>query len=216
MSQLTQLVEQGQQRFISLSVRERWLVLGACWALLAWLGLLIYETTAEAKINALIQEKMSLTNQINQQETVSIELNQAISQLLENSNDRKVTRLTQRLDKLNENVDQRMQTLVEPEQMSHLLLAMLERSAGLTLLELSNKAPQVLNAEEGNEPLYQHNLSLVLSGSYMSLLEYVKQLEILSGRIFWQGLEFELDQYPDANIRLEFFTISQHKELLRG
>ncbi|ART83869.1 MSHA biogenesis protein MshJ [Oceanisphaera profunda] len=205
-----------QTRFVTLTQRERWLVLGATWALLAWLGLLFYEASAQARVIELEQEQAQLNNQLTQQQQMMAELSQGVAELKSKDNAPQIARLNRRLSQLNSNVDAKMQTLVEPEEMSALLLSILEQSNGLELIELGNELPTRLNSEQDHEALYQHNLRLVLNGSYLSLLDYVKQLEQLSGRIFWRGLEFELAEYPDATIRLEFFTISQHKELLRG
>lgn len=216
MSAIKQQISDLYSRFIALSQRERWLVLAASWALIAWLGLVLYESTLQASVAQQTQEQQALTRQLAEQEQIKAELTQGIAQLSNDDNAQQLARLNRRLSQLNENVDQRMSTLVEPQQMSGLLLTMLEQSTGLELLELSNQAPQQLNSEAGSATLYRHDLSLLLSGSYMALLDYVKQLEQLSGRIFWRGLEFELEEYPQAIIRLDFFTISQHKELLRG
>ena len=203
-------------RFTDLSQRERWLVLGATWGLLAWLGLLIYEASAEAKLIELEQQQVTLTTQLEQQQLMVAEFSQGIAELKMFDNASQVERLNRRLARLNTNVEQKMQTLVEPEQMSGLLLSILQQSKGLELLTLANELPTRFNSEDDAEALYRHNLSLVLRGSYLSLLDYVKQLEQLSGRIFWRSLEFELGDYPDATIQLDFFTVSRHKELLRG
>ncbi|WP_298716494.1 MSHA biogenesis protein MshJ [uncultured Oceanisphaera sp.] len=216
MSRLAEQLKKGQERFDALSRRERWLVLGVSWALLAWLGLLLYESTLQAGVIRLQQEQLGLQRQLAEQQQLRDELAQGISRLSNNDSEQQLARLNRRLSKLNENVDQRMRTLVGPEQMAGLLLTILEQSQGLELRELSNRPPQRLNGAENTEPLYRHDLSLHLTGSYLALLDYVQRLEQLSGRVFWRGLEFELEQYPDAIIRLDFFTISQHKELLRG
>ena len=216
MSAIKQQIEDLQNRFVALSQRERWLVLGACWALLAWLGMVLYESTAQASVIQREQEQHTLNQQLAAQEQLKAELTQAISGRSNNDYAQRLARLNMRLGELSAHVDERMSTLVEPDQMSGLLLTMLEQSEGLELLELSNQLPKRLHSDDTQEPLYQHDLSLLLSGSYMELLGYVKLLEQLSGRIFWRGLEFELKEYPQAIIRLDFFTISQHKELLRG
>lgn len=217
MSQLTEKMADMTLRFNELSSRERWLVLGVAWALIAWLGLLLYDATLGANLTALEQERVRLQSQISQQEQLSADISQGIATITSNDEARHIARLSKRLDRLNDNVDLSLKTLVEPEQMSALLLSMLQSSKGLTLRELSNQAPQQLNrSEEQSTAIYRHDLSLHLTGSYMDLLAYVEQLEALSGRIFWRGLEFELEEYPAASIRLDFFTLSQHKELLRG
>lgn len=216
MSRFTHTLSQGRLWFNGLSQRERWLVLGASWALMAWLGLLLYDASIAARVSEQQRRQMQLTTQLNEQAELRRELNQGIAQAQADSQAERLAKLNERLQQLNDNVDDKMRTLVEPEQMSALLLSMLEQNQGLELLELSNEAPQLLTPAEEAHRLYQHNLSLVLSGSYLSLLEYVAKLEKLSGRIFWRGLEFELDVHPKATIRLDFFTISQHQELLRG
>ncbi|MFP2769496.1 MSHA biogenesis protein MshJ [Oceanisphaera sp. KMM 10153] len=216
MSRLTQRLQDWQQRFDVLSGRERWLVLGVSWALLAWMGLLLYEATMQAGVMRLEQEQRGLHRQLTEQQQLRDELTQGIARLSNSDREQQLARLNRRLNKLNKNVEQRMRTLVGPEQMSGLLLTILEQSQGLELRELSNQPPQRLTAAENVEPLYRHDLSLHLSGSYMALLDYVQRLEQLSGRVFWRGLEFELEEYPEASIRLDFFTISQYKELLRG
>ena len=217
MSQLTEKMADITLRFNELSSRERWLVLGVAWALIAWLGLLLYDATLGANLTALEQERVRLQNQISQQEQLSADISQGIATIAGNDEARRIARLNKRLERLNDNVDLSLKTLVEPEQMSALLLSMLQSSKGLTLRELSNQAPQQLNrSEEQSMAIYRHDLSLHLTGSYMDLLVYVEKLEALSGRIFWRALEFELEEYPAASIRLDFFTLSQHKELLRG
>ncbi|ART79239.1 hypothetical protein [Oceanisphaera avium] len=216
MTSLNPTLAKGQQWFIALSQRERWLVLAAGWALLVWFGLLLYDATLGAKVEAQQAHQQQLNSQLNEQAQLRAELNEGLLQAKNDSQHAKLAQLNQQLQELNAHVDDKMRTLVEPEQMSSLLLSMLEQNQGLELLELSNEAPVLLTAEEESEHLYQHNLSLVLSGSYLSLLEYVARLEKLSGRIFWRGLEFELETHPNATIRLDFFTISQHRELLRG
>ncbi|MBM7454767.1 MSHA biogenesis protein MshJ [Oceanisphaera litoralis] len=216
MSRLTQQLQGWQKRFAALSVRERWLVLGAGWALLAWLGLLLYESTLQAGVIRLQQEQQGLHRQLAEQQQLRDELTQGIARLSNNDREQQLARLNRRLSRLNENLEQRMCTLVSPEQMSALLLTILEQSQGLELRELSNRPPQRLTGPDHGESLYRHDLSLHLTGSYMALLDYVQRLEQLSGRIFWRGLEFELEHYPEASIRLDFFTISQDRELLRG
>lgn len=201
--------------FMARPQRERWLLLVVGWATLAWSGLELYERTLAPRSALLSQQQQQLHRTLAEQQSQREELNQGIARLSANNEQQRIERLNQRLSRLNENVEQRMRTLVGPEQMAALLLSVLEQSDGLELIQLSNQPPRLLDGGD-NELLYRHDLSLHLVGGYMQLLDYIERLERLSGRIFWHGLEFELEQYPNGAIRLDFFTISQHKELLRG
>lgn len=204
-------------RFMARPRRERWLLVVAGWALVAWLGLSLFEQTLLAGSARLQAEQQRLERELAGQQGLTNELNQRISELIANDQRPRIERLNRQLSRLNENVDQRMRTLVGPEQMAGLLLSVLDQGSGLTLLGLTNlpAEPMAQSPDEGQR-LYRHGLALELSGSYLQLLDYARRLERLNGRIFWQSLSFELGQYPNGHIRLEFFTISQHKELIRG
>lgn len=84
MSGVKQQIADLQSRFIGLSARERWLVLGACWALLAWVGLLLYESTLQASVEQQEQAQQSLARQMSEQKQLSAELTQAIAKLSNN------------------------------------------------------------------------------------------------------------------------------------
>ncbi|WMC12303.1 MSHA biogenesis protein MshJ [Oceanimonas pelagia] len=205
------------ERFMARPKRERWLLVAAGWALAVWLGLTLFEQTVQASATALQAEQQRLQRELDGQEGLVEEINRRIAELKANDQGPRIARLNRQLSRLNENVDQRMRTLVGPEQMAGLLLSVLDQGSGLTLQGLVNlPAEPMAQGQDGDQRLYRHGLALELSGSYLQLLDYVKRLESLHGRIFWQSLSFELEQYPTGHIRLEFFTISQHKELIRG
>ncbi|MDP5291763.1 type 4a pilus biogenesis protein PilO [Oceanimonas sp. CHS3-5] len=203
--------------FMARPKRERWLLAVAGWALAAWLGLTLFEQTLQATGERLKAEQQRLERELAEQRGLADEFNRRIGELKASDQSQRIQRLNRQLDRLNQNVDQRMRTLVGAEQMAGLLLSVLDQGSGLTLLGLTNlPAEPMAQNQEGGQRLYRHALALELSGSYLQLLDYAKGLERLNGRIFWQSLSFELDQYPTGHIRLEFFTISQHKELIRG
>ncbi|PSJ47758.1 MSHA biogenesis protein MshJ [Zobellella endophytica] len=212
---MSQWINRLERAFMARTGRERWLLLCAGWALLAWLLLLVYEQTVQHHYQARMAEQRQVRQTLDGQQARRLELEQGIARLSGTDHRRQLERLNRRLASLNETVENRMRTLVGPEQMAALLLSVLEQQGGLELRQMTSQPPQAVTVNEG-ETLYRHGLSLQLGGSYMQLLDYVQRLERLSGRIFWHRLEFELEQYPRGVIRLDFFTISQHKELLRG
>lgn len=217
-SALSERINALESSFLAKSNRERWMILGVVWILVGYGGMLVYESTLQAAVLNLEQKKAGIMSQLSAQAQENAELNNGIALLArqEREHNEQLEQLNARLAVLNVQVDERMRTLVTPDQMSELLLSMLEQSKGLELLDLSNQAPLLMTLPEDTEPLYRHGLSVSLSGSYMSLLSYVDLLEQLSGQIFWRGLELEIEEHPTAIIRLDFFTISQEKELLRG
>lgn len=218
MAQFKEQWHKLESTFLTQSNRERWLILIVFWTVAAYLGMLLYEHTLGGALQDLQNEHHSQLTKIEAQQQQVLELNNSIALLTrqEREQEKQRTRLQARLTDFNKEIDIRMRTLVSPEQMSSLLLSILKQSNELKLQELSNLSPHLLTEPDDPDPLYRHGLSLTLEGSYLALLKYVELLEKLSGRIFWQGLEFELEAHPNAIIRLQFFTISQEKELLRG
>ncbi|GAA3530694.1 MSHA biogenesis protein MshJ [Zobellella aerophila] len=207
--------QQLNRLFMARNRRERWLLLGAGWALLAWLGLLLFEATVLARQRQLVADNQQLSRTIAERQQQGEALKARIAGLSNTDQKQQIERLNRRLARLDNSVQGRLQSLVGPEQMAELLLAVLEQDSGLQLVQLQNRPAQAITTQGGNT-LYRHGISLQLTGSYVQLLDYVRRLELLQGKLFWQSLGFELEQYPVARIRLDFFTLSEHKELLRG
>jgi MSHA biogenesis protein MshJ len=50
-------------------------------------------------------------------------------------------------------------------------------------------------------------LQLHLEGSYLATLRYLRALEALPWEFFWDGLHFEVIEYPTARVRLDIHTL---------
>jgi MSHA biogenesis protein MshJ len=56
--------------------------------------------------------------------------------------------------------------------------------------------------------LYRHRLRMEFSGDYLTMLKYLRQLEDLPRAMVWEKVEIESDDYPDATVRLQVYTLS--------
>ncbi|OBV38258.1 type II secretion system protein GspM [Janthinobacterium psychrotolerans] len=56
--------------------------------------------------------------------------------------------------------------------------------------------------------LYRHGVEVVLRGSYIDMVNYMEALEAMPTRVFWGDARLEVEQYPDASLRLTLFTLS--------
>lgn len=81
--------------------------------------------------------------------------------------------------------------------------------------ELTVKSAQVLPAEKiyGNEDgiseaIFKHRLQLVVSGDFQEIYHYFNQLEQLPWSFYWQRMDYEVSDYPDAQVILEIYTLS--------
>lgn len=59
---------------------------------------------------------------------------------------------------------------------------------------------------------YVHPIELVIEGSYLDVLEYLKALEKLEWHFYWKVLDLETTRYPVNRVRVELSTLSMEKE----
>ncbi|MBI2380317.1 MAG: type II secretion system protein M [Gammaproteobacteria bacterium] len=117
--------------------------------------------------------------------------------------------------------------LIPPERMATVLREVLATRPGLRLVSLKNhpaepafpellKQPEAAPADPGAVPprpsLYRHGLSLTVEGSYFEVLAYLKTLETLPWHFNFSGLDYRVDKYPRARVRLELYTLSASED----
>jgi len=81
-----------------------------------------------------------------------------------------------------------------------------KQEAGSTQANITDKTPQ-LN-------LYRHGIKIKLSGGYFQLQSYLKQLEQLKWKFFWQDFNFELKEYPQSELEITIYNLSTKKEFV--
>ena len=75
--------------------------------------------------------------------------------------------------------------------------------------EASDPAADVLEAATGP---FVHPVEIVIEGSYLDVLAYLKALEHLDWRFYWTVLELETQRYPLNRVRIELSTLSMDKD----
>ena len=113
---------------------------------------------------------------------------------------------------LDRRLKSQMGDLIDPANMARVLEAILTRHTDLRLRRLENLPTRPLLAgEDGNAPeagVYRHGLEMEFSGSYLSLLAYLKELDALPWNFYWDALELQVDEYPRAVITIRVHTLS--------
>ena len=123
------------------------------------------------------------------------------------------------------------QSLVSPQQMNELLERLLARHRGLRLVSLKTLKPQSVmgEAEEAGDAsrsqrkeksgeerfdLYRHGVEIRIEGSFAELQAYLVQLEELKERLLWGHLQYEVGDYPKAEMSLMVYTLSADRTWL--
>jgi MSHA biogenesis protein MshJ len=123
---------------------------------------------------------------------------------------------------LNGRIQQLAEVMIEPQQMVQLLKELLQREQDLRLVKLENIEPRPFLetpeteetpemgeavAPSGGVNLYQHGFVIEFEGDFHSTLSYLKELEKLPWRFFWDGVTFDVQEYPRARVRIELHTL---------
>ncbi|WP_421867670.1 hypothetical protein [Motiliproteus sp.] len=213
-------------KFDALSLRERLLILVTLVVAVALPGFTYLIEPAQKEQLTLVLKADKLKIELAEAQ-VDLQLVKAIktedpNQALQEEIDRLQRLLAQR----GEELKQRTATLVPPDQMIDLLQQILARQPGIRLLEARKEAPQPVNlTAPGSEAtstnnevtqtlLYRHDLALQLEGGFFQIQRFLKALEGAESSLFWDSLDYQVDNYPKATLQLKLYTLSTTKEWL--
>jgi MSHA biogenesis protein MshJ len=102
-----------------------------------------------------------------------------------------------------------------PAQMRAVVEGVLARSRGVALVEMKTLAVTTLAAKESKERLiYRHGLELTVSGSYLDMLAYLRDLEALPTQLYWGALDLDASAYPKLLMKLTVYTLSLERAWL--
>lgn len=121
--------------------------------------------------------------------------------------------------------------LISPTQMREALLKLLKLEPGVSLLsfELMGAKPlleldptqqksttgQVSpTSEQLGLNLYKHGIKIKLTGKYFQLRNYLRQLEQLRWKFFWQDFQFEVKEYPRSEVEIMIYSLGLNKEFI--
>lgn len=115
-----------------------------------------------------------------------------------------------------------------PEQVGVLLGEMLSRNRKLQLVDMrtlpvasfAGNAAEADKAQAqkpaaakpaapaGGGQIYRHGVEITVSGSYLDLLAYLKDLEKLPSQLYWGKLDLSAAAYPQVTLKLSVYTLS--------
>jgi MSHA biogenesis protein MshJ len=102
----------------------------------------------------------------------------------------------------------------DPKQVGHLLRQILAGSPGLTLASLKTlPGAPIVDASKGGGKgtgrlLYRRGIELVVRGNYLAMLPFLQRLQDQPTRLLWGEAEISVGLYPDATLRITFFTVT--------
>ncbi|UTF61401.1 hypothetical protein [Gilvimarinus sp. DA14] len=200
---------QANEKVAALSLRERIIVFVAALLVIFGLWQLLWFNHATAKREALHSE-IDSTQQANDELQLQIDtFKKLLSGEALQGKQRQLERARQELTLVDERLAGLSQGLIEVEQLTSALQALLIQTGSLTLVSLRTEAASPLPQQEQEGPsVYRHAVEVTVSGSYFEVLDYLIRLESLSQRFYWESLAYTVTNYPSAEVTIRLFTLS--------
>lgn len=107
--------------------------------------------------------------------------------------------------------------LASPEDMSRMIRSLLKPGSGVVLTGFKTFAPErasdigVMSAMT----LYRHSVQMELSGNYFAIVQYLSALEKTRWRFHWNSLRYQVHEWPRNKVMIVLYTYSSSTEVLR-
>ncbi|MCS4308879.1 MSHA biogenesis protein MshJ [Rheinheimera pacifica] len=206
-------------RFSQLQRREKLLLFFGSLLLLLWLSVIyvlepLWHKTVQTRV---LQVKASQQLQDAQQQA-EVLLAQLSTDLNQDYRER-ISNLEQQQQQLNERIRQSASHFIGAEQMVTLLRNILQSSKGVQLKSLLTSAPKAVRLQ-GQQPddsamLFQHTTTLVVAGGYTDLFRALQRMEQLPWLLNWSALNYQVVEYPQAELTLTLITVSEYEDFIR-
>lgn len=233
MKELQQKYIQLTTRWASLfnvrNLRERILIAGLIAALIINVWLLFFYDHIQIAQSKIDTELSSLKQKI---DNIDKQYNILVAAKLNDPNRKTNKRLQlaqQHIDKLDTQLQLKMEGLILPTQMAKVLEQVLSQQTNLNFKRIQSlaakpflvKSPEIAaannnesdtqtinSAEYTDIGVYQHGIEMEFSGSYLETLNYLKQLKQLPWNFYWDDVLFDVVKYPKSSIIIRVHTLS--------
>ena len=206
--------------------REQWLLAGVFVGLLGWFAWLLLVEPTQKALTASESRQRQAEQALAQLESQIAELRAQTGRDPNAEQAERRRQLMNQNDRLSRQLDQKAE-FVPPEALLVWMQALLDSSGQLRLREFDTQPPVSFlsraassssssssrDGAAGNTMhVYQHPVSVKLEGDYFAVHDYLVRLSQLPIAFYWQGFEYQVSQYPTAQVTLELFTLSYQGE----
>jgi len=203
---MKQLWKRYADRIDAATLRERALIFAAA-------ALLLIALIDAALIEPQLARQKRLTQEIARQATP------------DEANRKRLEELKTKVAAVEAKLSEEQHRFVPPEQIGALLEQMLSGNRKLQLVDMRTLPVAVVSGGGPEKPgapkaagkpapgvqegqIYRHGVELTVTGGYLDLLAYLKDLEKLPNQMYWGGLELKVSAYPEVMLKLSVYTLS--------
>ena len=219
-------------RYDAMRRRERLVILAAA-------VVLAYALVDALFLSPLLVRQRRAAQDLTQRQAVLKQLREQVDALARTrgmdpdaANRARLEQTRRRLAELAEEIKQQSTQLIPPERMRSVLAKILASRPRLQLAELKT-LPRTVVAVPGDgrpgagarekqasgEPdpgsvLYKHGIEMTLKGRYIDLVEYLRDVERMPERVYWDKVELSVQEYPTVTLKLTLYTVSMDRAWL--
>ena len=227
MTDFQQIIDTTTQYLHNLSLRERILVLVLACGLILFMGDALLLSRYDDDVKRMKNEHHNL---VSERQALEIQIADVTAQLVQAKATHQqakdaVTNTQTALEQKTALIEDKLNRLVPPTQITELLRNLLANKKGLKVLSVNNEPVRDIsidinsdsarandgNSDENKTLLYEHAATINLSGSYQLLYDYLIELENTGWELFWDTLHYRVTSYPNAEITLRVLTVSTDK-----
>lgn len=219
------LWERYAAKYDALSLRERGMVFAAAMVAvlaIAYTMMIEPEIVKQRRASAAILQKQSEMKAFEAQVTKIIG---SRANDPDRADRERLAQVRSQLNALEARVSAEERKFTAPSQMRAVVEGLLGRSRGVALVELKTlptatieelpksqapkaKPPAKAAPAASERLIYRHGVELTVTGSYLDLLAYVRDLERLPTQLYWGGLALDATEYPRVSMKLTLYTLS--------
>ena len=225
---MKQLLQKYADGIDAMALRERAMFFGA-------VALVLMTLLQAFLLSPVLSRRNQLSAQIAQQEDETKAIQAQIQTLVRPSvpdqdalNRDRLKSLREQMAQLDRQFEQQQKQFVAPEKMTAMLENMIGKNRKLQLISLRKLPGTGLSPgagaptgaaggpaqAPGAREVFRHTVELSVRGSYFDLLDYLAALERMPQRVFWDGFELSVAQYPQSVLKLTIYTLSPEKSWL--
>ncbi len=210
-----------KEKYHNLVTRQRFMVLGFGAALILVLFDVLWFQSQDKQQKDLKNQISTVEKQYRDLIAANTQRQQELMGASLNTKRKQIESLQQQQLAIDESLGQYAQ-LVSPREMPELLRQFFNQSKSLKLKSLvkhsakpafSSEKEEKQNAAK-QEPktseatLFKHDVTVTLQGSYFDLVRSLEKLEKMNLKIYWDSIDYQVDKYPNALIKLTVYTYS--------
>ncbi len=219
-----------QQYYEGLAVRERALLACACVAVLYGIVEALILQPLDAERDHLRTQLAKNTEAIDGLNERSKLLAQMAAGNVPSGLGSEQASLNRQIEIMNARIQQRMSSMIPPNEVTRMLEELLGDEGDLTLVKLTSIEPATTpraagaahggSVATGEQPktskpeFYRHGFVIELEGTYLAALHYLESIESLPWDLWWDTMTYEVTEYPRARVSIELHTMSREENWL--